>query len=183
MISAYPLITHTVVNNFYIIITGHDTSEKPKYRFDFFLRVFLRFTVALIPILAAFGVANLIYVLKYTGLVGFMCFLFPFSLQVRSIMVCKKTFSKMLVSITGNGSAAAKTEGKKELLSPTLASQGSSLFTKRMCEENGMLYMTPYSNNLISRPITVVLVGVAGGILFIIAFSSLFVHPDRVTCD
>ena len=183
VISAYPLITHTVVNNFYILITGHDTSEKPKYRFDLLLRLFLRFVVALIPIMAAFGVANLIYVLKYTGLVGFMCFLFPFSLQVRSIQVCKKTFSKVLVSVTGSSSPANGEEEKKGLISPKLVEQTSSLFTKDVCRDKGPLYMTPYSYKFISRPISVACVGVAGGLLFVLALSSLFVHPDRLTCD
>lgn len=186
VISAYPLITHTVVNNFYILITGHDTSRKPKFRFDFLLRLFLRFIVALLPILAAFGVANLIYVLKYTGLVGFMCFLFPFSLQVRSIYMCKKEFSKVHISLSGshslekNGGSNGE-QRKKGTISPQLEEQHSSLLAKDVKgEEKGVLHMTPYS---ISHPISVYFVGVVGSVLFLLAFTSLLLHPKKLTCD
>ncbi len=97
VVSAYPLGVHTVVNSIYVIITGKDTSEKPTHRFaryDFVFRLFLRFVAAVIPVLAAAGVSNLIYVLNYAGLFGFgICFGFPTALQLRSIYVCKRKFA------------------------------------------------------------------------------------------
>lgn len=188
VISAYPLIVHTVVNNFYILITGHDTSRKPKYRFDFLLRVFLRFIIALLPILAAFGVANLIFILKYTGLVGFICFAFPFSLQLRSIQVCKKEFSKVHISLSGSHSPEKEIfneeQRKKGTITPQLEEHQFSLLAKDIKgEDNGALYMTPYSNVVISRPISVWAVGIVGALLFVLAFASLFLHPKKLTCD
>ena len=94
VISSYPLINHVISNNLYSLITGQDTSKEPRHRFDCLLRVLLRFLVALLPILAAFGVANLIIVLKYVGIFAFINFFFPAALQLRSICVCKAKFSK-----------------------------------------------------------------------------------------
>lgn len=93
-ISSYPLMNHVISNNLYSLITGQDSSKEPKYRFDKLLKVSLRSTATLLPILAAFGVANLIYIFKYAGLVGFLNLFFPTLLQLRSIYVCKNKFSK-----------------------------------------------------------------------------------------
>jgi len=84
--SAYPLLVHAITNNIYTVFMGQDTTEKPKYRFDPILRLLLRFFAAIIPILAALGISNLVYVLKYAGLFGFgICFFFPTALQLQSI--------------------------------------------------------------------------------------------------
>ena len=110
VISAYPLVNHVIVNNLYIFITGHDTSKEVKHRFDLFLQVVLRFINAVLPILAAMGVANLIYVLKYAGLAGFMCFMFPFLLQMKSIYTCRKRFCLNHVSLSGSHPALQQDE-------------------------------------------------------------------------
>ena len=199
VVSAYPLTNHVVVNNLYILITGHDTSKRSKYKFDLVLRVALRLAVAIVPILAAFGVANLIYVLKYAGLLGFMCYFFPVLLQLRSIYVCKKTFSTSYFSVSGSPTerggggkgGVAKDKGddedaaKSREISPVLEKQSSSLLFARDLdrEEKRALYMTPYSVLFFSHPIAVCVVGVVGLALFLLAFSSLFVHPDRMACD
>lgn len=102
VISSYPLMNHVMSNNLYSLIAGQDSSKTPKYRFDWLLKVTLRFVAALLPILAAFGVANLIYVFRYAGLFGFLNLFSPILLQLRSIYVCKKKFS-MLDSISLEG--------------------------------------------------------------------------------
>lgn len=199
VVSAYPLQIHVVVNNLYILITGHDTSKKPKFRFDWLLRIFLRFVVALLPILAAFGVANLIYVLKFGGMVSFIGLFFPFMLQLKSIYVCKKRFSRFHISVSGSHSPTKQDSGdeggndvKMELkknggeISPSLDTKKESLLlaAKDMKGKEGqVLYMTPYSNFIISHPWFGWGVGVVGFCLFVIAFSSLFVHPSRITCQ
>jgi hypothetical protein len=177
-----------VVNNLYILITGHDTSKRSKHRFDLLLRVALRLVVALLPILAAFGVANLIYVLKYAGLLGFICYFFPFLLQLRSIQVCKKRFSTSHFSMSNN---RIRDSGDEEdikstgTISPRLETEKESLLLAKDLDSKAMraLYMTPYSNVLLSHPIAVVVVGIVGLFLFILALSSLFVHPDKITCE
>lgn len=199
VISAFPLIVHVIVNNLYILITGNDTSQKPKYRYnkyDWFLRLALRLIIAILPILAAFGVANLVYVLKYAGLFGFICFFFPFLLQIRSIHVCKKRFakfSKFHISMSGSHPTICSskkqdssdeednTNGDKGSISPGLEKEQESLLLADN-KDRKSLYMTPYSHLLISHPIAVWIVGGISLVLFIFAFSSLFVHPNRMTC-
>ena len=191
VMSAYPLMSHVVVNNLYILITGQDTSKRSKHRFDLFLRIALRLIVATLPILAAFGVANLIYILKYAGLLGFICYFFPSILQFRSIQVCKKKFATSYFGISG---APTSVEGRnsddddsknRRFISPGLEKEKESLLLAKDLDNEGMraLYMTPYSHILLSHPITVVVVGICGLILFLLALSSLFVQPDRITCE
>ena len=43
-------------------------------------------------------------------------------------------------------------------------------------------YMTPYSNTVLSHPIVVSIIGFIEGVLFVLAFASLFVSPNVVTC-
>ena len=193
VVSAYPLVNHVMVNNLYILITGQDTSKKPKYRFDWFLRLFLRFSMALLPIMAAFGVANLIYILKYAGLLGFIAFFFPVLLQLRSIHVCKKKFATSFISISGKLSTIREKESDideepnddAETKSPMVEKEKVSLLETRDLSnrEKRDLYTTPYSNVLISHPIAVWVVGALGAILFVLAFSSLFVHPNKLSCE
>ena len=197
------------MNNFYILITGKDTSESDKTAkkgssedepqrldFKFFLQLILRFIVALLPITAAFGMANLIYVLKYTGLVGFMCFLFPFSLQVRSIFMCQNEFSKYRQAVDSKVDGSSDPDDKDDETKATSLddkedddkapltqkSKTSWTFSKHMFE-GSEFYMTTYSRKVISRPISVIIVGVVGSILFVMAFSSLFLHPQRLDCE
>ena len=196
VISAFPLVVHVIVNNLYSLITGNDTSQKPKYkynRFDWFLRLGLRLIIAILPILAAFGMANLVYVLKYAGLFGFICLFFPFLLPMRSIYVCKKRFakfSKCHISVSGShpticGSGKQESSDEEDetkgSISPGLEKEQESLL---LADKDGKcLYMTPYSHLLISHPIAVWIVGAVSLVVFLFAFSSLFVHPDKLTCE
>lgn len=191
-LSSFPLWTHVIVNNLYILITGQDTSKKPKYRFYWYLKIFLRFIVALIPILGAFGVANIIYILKYSGLVGFLCLLVPFLLQLRSIAVCKKKFSEFCATKPGSSSVVKRNsdrqsmrknedymEIKDEILSIT-DKEVKSLLSKK---DDRSLYMTPYSYIIFSHPATVLLVGCSVVIMFIVGLASLFVEPEKLMCS
>ena len=188
VVSAFPLVVHTVVNNLYLIITGHDTSQPPLPRhklMDRILRFCLRLIVAILPVLLAFGMANLVYVLKYAGLVGFnICFFFPTVLQLRSIYICRQKFAPNHISIAGSHSD----EEHQSLLSADGASITANnqplLTTKHAKGKEGRLrYMTPYSIAVLSHPITVVIVGVIGVCFFILTLASLGVHPTKMTCD
>lgn len=185
-------MVHTVVNNLYLIITGHDTSKPPSLKHkwsDSILRIVLRLVVAVLPILAAFGVANLIYVLKYAGLIGFfICFFFPTILQWRSICVCKRKFAPSQISLSGSHSD----EEHQSLLSTTSSISSSMISTKKQSllsikqltgEERKMQYTTPYSNSVLSHPVTVILVGLVGVCLFILTLASLGVHTTKMSCD
>lgn len=204
VISAYPLTIHCMVNNIYAVITGNDTSKKPKWRYDWILRFSLRFVAALLPLIAAFGTANLIYVLKYAGLVGFgVCFLFPTVLQLRSTFVCIKRFgvTTMQLSLT-NSNNISKTDSESETgKSPEMANGKNVKPESNGVDTNGEmsrekaplleedprnkrhLYMTPYSNRVLSHPVFVGIMGAVEVCLFILSFVGLFVQPHKLRCE
>ncbi len=203
IISAYPLTVHAIMNNIYIIITGNDTSKKPKWRYDWLLRFFLRFVGALLPIIAAYGVANLIYVLTYAGLVGFgVSFLFPTVLQLRSIFVCTKKFQNIgIEDIQLNSLHHTRGTGldAKSELSDSIYTNGIQnhydsdanhvskeklpLLKEEARDDERRLYMTPYSNAVLSNPIFVGIMGILFICLFIVTCISIFVQPHQLTCN
>lgn len=182
--SAFPLVLQATTNNLYCLLTGRDTSEEAKNKYDWLLRLFLRLIVAVLAILAAFGIANLVRVLKYGGLVGFGVFGFPALLQFQSIRVCKKLFGAFLAtrkesldmstlkqeqrrdSDDGKGGVENSTE-----VAPLIAADD----TKDVKETS--LYMTPYSNPILSHPIAALVIGVMIIIFFLLTVFSLFVQP------
>ena len=193
IISAYPLTVHAIINNIYIILTGNDTSKESKYRYDWLLRLSLRLIGALLPILAAYGVANLLYVLTYAGLVGFgVSFLFPTVLQLRSTFICIKKFRKT----EGQRNSSVRGADESELSDHTYTFNGGqnyeeanhvnqekSPLLKETSEDNERhLYMTPYSNVVLSHPIFVGIMGAVFVCLFIVTCISLFVQPHQLTC-
>ena len=200
IISAYPLTVHAIINNIYIIITGNDTSKKPKWRYDWLLRFFLRLVGALLPIVAAYGVANLVYVLTYAGLVGFgVSFLFPTVLQLRSTFVCIKKFRNTSVEDTVRLNSLHTTDADESELSDSIDTNGIEnhygsganhmskeklpLLRERAQDDKCRLYMTPYSNAVLSHPVFVGIMGVVFTCLFIVTCISLFLHPHQLTCE
>ncbi len=174
--SAYPLVVHTITNNIYTVLMGRDSSKSAKHRFgkyDLLIQLTMRFLVAILPIMAALFVSNLVYVLKYAGMIGFgMCFFFPTALQLQSQFVCKRLFNRPYIDI----------KEEEEGFSPNLGSEEKPLLSVQEAPDTRTLYMTPYSNRLLSHPVTVSVLGSLGVLFFILAFSGLFVHPDTVTC-
>jgi hypothetical protein len=204
IISAYPLTVHAIMNNIYIIITGNDTSKKPKWRYDWLLRFFLRLVGALLPIIAAYGVANLIYVLTYAGLVGFgVSFLFPTVLQLRSIFVCTKKFQNTgIEDIQLNSLHHTRGTGldAESELSDSIYTNGVQnhydsntnhvskeklplLMREEEKDDERRLYMTPYSNAVLSHPIFVGIMGILFICLFIVTCISIFLQPHQLTCN
>lgn len=201
IISAYPLTVHAIMNNIYIMITGNDTSKKPKWRHDWLLRFFLRFVGALLPIIAAYGVANLIYVLTYAGLVGFgVSFLFPTVLQLRSIFVCMKKFQNTgtedihLHLLHNSRGTDAESELSNSIYTNRVQNHYDSdtnhvskeklpLLREEGKGDKSRLYMTPYSNAVLSHPIFVGIMGVIFICLFIVTCISIFMQPHQLTCN
>ena len=147
-------------------ITGRDTTEPPKWRYDSILRLSLRFIMATLPIMLAFGAANLVFILKYTGLLAFgICFLFPSVLQLRSMYVCNKMFGQYRDPLTEKDSQ------------PLIKKEVKNVLKWRLEH-----IMTPYSNVVISHPIFVVFIGCFGICFFVTSFISLFIGPDKFTC-
>ena len=179
-------------NNIYCLLTGRDTSEEAKHRYDWLLLLLLRLVVAVISILAAFGIANLVQVLKYGGFVAFGILIFPALLQFQSIRVCKKLFVAVvatrkesfpmsnLVREQGGSSDDAKGKGSQTEsgteAAPLLSVQDQA------AEKESSLYMTPYSNPILSHPISVLVIGIITAVLCLLAVVSMFVHPEKLTC-
>ena len=187
VMSAYPLVVHCMVSNIYIIITGNDTSQKGKWRFDWILRVVLRLLGSITPLLAAMGMANLIYVITYGGLSGFIvCYFFPAFLQLISICTCTKKFSKpkeghiqkekhsySVVPPSVNGAECSSYTNSDDETTPLFPDQRSK----------GHPYMTPYSIPFLSHPLFVGFMTVIVVILFAMIVASVFVHPDKMKCN
>ena len=93
--------------------------------------------MAVLPIMLAFCAANLVFILKYTGLLAFgVCFLFPLVLQLRSIYICNKMFGQYQDPQTDSGS----TENDFQPLIQKAIVQKNSNWTCHFWE-----YMAPYS--------------------------------------
>lgn len=169
--SAYPLTVICIANNAYMAITGKDTSEKRRSKYDWILRLTLRLVIAVLPLFMAFGAANLVFILQYAGLLGFaICFLFPVILQLRSIHVCNKLFGQL-----GNQNSSASDVVETTEQTPLVNTiQKNKLWTR--------YYMTPYSNVLISHPIFVGVIGFFGFCFFVLSFVSLFIGPEPLSC-
>jgi hypothetical protein len=173
--SAYPLATIVIANNIYMVITGRDTSETGKWKYDWLLRLFIRFFSAILPVALGFAAANLVFILTYAGQLGFVTyFLVPVVLQLRSIYVCKKMFSPQ--------SAEPEISSGSVMLSKELES--SPLVTNAEKKSRfTMSYMTPYSNVVCSHPIFVAVMGFLGFSFFVISILSIFIGPDKLTCE
>lgn len=183
--SNYPLNNHPLANNIYSTFFGHGTCRK-QHGCERLLKLFIRLFTAIVPILAAFGVSNLVEILKYTGLTGFiLSFIFPTLLQLQSIRVCKKTFlGKFTVQMASSVTVADSSEykGSDATANAVNAEVDHSLQDKKSLNESS-LYMTPYSSRILSHPISVSIIGVTGILLFLLSIASLFVHPDTLSCN
>lgn len=183
--SAYPLVIHTITNNIYLTLFGRDTSKKSKTpKLDFGLQILIKFITAVLPIAAAMLISNLVYVLKYAGLMGFfIAFFFPTALQLSSTWKCSKVFGTRAGSgvdspLLREGAKACQLQNGSELSYRNLSPSSQSKLSQ-MCAS----YQTPYSNRLLSHPITVIVLGVSGLVLFLLAISSLTVHPNQLHCN
>ena len=59
------------------------------HSYDGLILVAMRAVVAILPIVCSLFISNLVYILKYGGLVGFLTvFFFPLALQLASQYVC-----------------------------------------------------------------------------------------------
>ena len=184
VMSAFPLMIHVIVNNTYAlfrntILFGIRLITKKNIkslRFDWVFKLVFRFFTAILPLLLALTMANLIYVLKFAGLFGFfMCFFFPSALQIQSIRVCKKTFGPNSLKIDGVPSLKVPPRvNEKAPLIQNLRRGHFRSFRKT--------YMTPYSFFILSHPITACVVIVIGVCLFSLTLASWFTAPVKVTC-
>ncbi|KAL5502798.1 hypothetical protein EMCRGX_G009626 [Ephydatia muelleri] len=182
VISAYPLVTCSMVNNLYQVIMRWDTSQR-KHLYDGLILVAMRAVVAILPIVCSLFISNLVYILKYGGLVGFLtAFFFPLALQLASQYKCVKVFGKELLPAAatrgtplqplvdtemevlkkvGEEEGAELTEGSEDELGRGKA--GKKGRSPPSMAKAKSLYMTPYSIPGLSHPVAVVMTGLLGG--------------------
>lgn len=171
---------HTIVNNIYTVVFGHDTSQAKGMKHKL-IQLGMKLVASVLPIAIGFFVSNLVYVLKYAGLLGFFISLFfPMLFQLSSQWVsCKLFYSDKSPAQRANNVAAQSTIQEKIPLLPNKKAAPSSkkqflfefLFTLKYSE----CYKTPYSTPL-SFPLSVVVFFFIAVICFGLTVASLFVH-------
>ncbi|KAL5502758.1 hypothetical protein EMCRGX_G009579 [Ephydatia muelleri] len=193
IISAYPLVTCSMVNNLYQVIMGRDTSQR-KHSYDGLILVAMRAVVAILPIVCSLFISNLVYILKYGGLVGFLtAFFFPLALQLASQYKCVKVFGKELAPAAAARGTPLQphVDTEMEVLKKDGEEEEGAELTEDSEDELGrgkagkkgrspppvakakLLYITPYSIPGLSHPVAVVMTGLLGGATFEIALVSL----------
>ena len=171
VISVYPLVVLTMVNNLYTVVFGKDLTQAPKTWSTFFIRMAMKLIAALLPILVAMAVSNLVTVLKFAGLIGFfVCFFVPTLLQLSSQWVCKKRFKASLglqheLEDSAHPSSNATSGVESDSDEKALLMSSSQV-------KPSALYMTPYSTIFSYWPAVVVIGGV-GVVLFLLTVASL----------
>ena len=166
----YALNTQPIVNNIYSVFFSRVTRKRSK-RGDQLLKPLIRLFAAVIPFAVAFGVSNLVSVLQYASLSGFLLsFIFPTALQLQSIRVCKKVF-RGVHSVQAMFPTDGSTEKEERNMTLTTSADSSTQDNKPWNESS--LYMTPYSTRILSRPIAVIIIGAIGGSLFLLTIASL----------
>ena len=174
----YPLNIQPIVNNIYSVFFKQDTGKRSK-RCDHLLKFLIRLFAAVIPLSVAFGVSNLITVLQYAGLSGFLlAFIFPTALQLQSIRVCKKVFHGVCSVQTFRFTTADSTE--KEKNDNMKLGTGACSPQEKKPQNESSLYMTPYSTRILSHPIAVTIVGAIGIFIFLLTIASLFFKPEKL---
>ena len=178
----YAINVQPVANNIYSVFFRQDTRKKRSKRCDQLLKVLIRLFVAVIPLVIAFIVSNLVTVLQYAGLTGFLLsFVFPTALQIQSIRVCKRVF-RGVCTVQAVFPTDFLTEKDDSMKLNTGGHIAYSQQEKKPRNESS-LYMTPYSTRILSHPIAVIIIGAIGGLLLLLTIGSLFFKPEKLqTC-
>ena len=177
----YALNMQPMANNIYSVFFRRDTGKRSK-RCDRLLRPVIRLFAAVTPLTVAFGVSNLVTVLQYAGLSGFLlAFVFPTALQLQSIRVCKRIFRGVSTEQTFRFSAADSIEKEKNdnMKVGTGAGVVCSPQDKKAQNESS-LYMTPYSTRILSHPIAVTIIGAIGILIVLLTIASLILKPEEL---
>ena len=194
VLSAYPLVVHIMANNIYTALFCRDTSRKSKTpKLDFLLQLVIKFISAILPIAAALFISNLVYVLKHAGLTGFfISFFFPTALQLSSTWKCSKLFPPHTNEREGEGEGEGEGEKQPSLKMHNVLQNSSPMGSTEKCSTSALIrmrlshmfasYRTPFSNRVLSHPITVSLIGGVGVVLFLLTLGSLAVHPKQLHC-
>ena len=173
VISPFTLNVTTMVNNLFVVFVGKDSAQASESLASFIVLLLMKFVIALLPILVAMGVSNLVTVFRYAGFVSFILNLFlPNLLQLRSQWVCRKTFQTLGSKfVSPKPSSSQVDSGKNRIRSET---EGSPLLITSLSRaSHSAYYMTPYSN-LFSYWPAVVVIGGVDMMLFILTLAGFF---------
>ena len=185
VISIYAINVQPIANNIYSVFFRQDTGKRSK-RCDQLLKVSIRLFSAITPLSVAFGVSNLVTVLQYSGLPGYiLSFVFPFALQIQSMRVCKRIFCGVrTVQTTFSFMATNSAENIKN--DSMKLNAGADLIPsqqEKKPQNESSLYMTLYSTRILSQPIAVIIIGAIGGLLFLLTIAGFFFEPEKLpTC-
>lgn len=148
-------------------------------------------------------ISNLVYILKYAGLIGFIVVFFvPITFQLSSQWLCYNTFGYMVVDENNKICTPCKEISKNELelkgMNVTEESEEESLLPENMKQQkqvtiekvfdyffsckNTFLYTTPYST-FMGHPLCVLFILLLAVICFILTIVSLFMHPSVTSCQ
>ena len=186
--SVYSLNIHPLVNNIYTVLVGHDTTKMPKKRVCLLLLLMLRFFAAVIPIMCAFGVSNLVSVFQYCGLFSFSIIIFfptattaPVDLSLQkeipwNIPACTYgTKNGSTIHDSGEPCDSSYDTGVTRTHSTEVVLHSLQLTQP---QNDSSLYMTPYSSHVFSHTIAVSIIGAIGGLLFLLSVASLFLPSE-----
>lgn len=169
VISAYPLSVLALVNNLFVVVFGKDSAQARKSWAYFIILFLMKFSCALLPIMLAMAVSNLITVLKYTGFTSLFLTLFtPAFLQLTSQWVCRKTFKQALET---NYKLKESSSESKDIQPDT--GERSLLIRSTSQKKPSALYMTPYSNIFSYWPAVVIFLGM-DVVMFALIVASFF---------
>ena len=131
----------------------------------------MKLIAAVLPIVVAMFMSNLVTVLKYLGTSEFFqALFFPALLQLRSQWVCYKTFKQSGYNLRESSTMSNRNNNHTEAEDRSLLIQQPD---KTSSVKPSDFYMTPYSNVFSHWPVVVV-IGVISVALFVISIVSLF---------
>ena len=172
IISAYPLVVYFTSNNIFLVLMGKDTSQKSSTR-EWVILLLIKAIYGVLPLIMSLFVSNLVFILKYAGLVAFLttCF-FPAVLQLTSYRKCAKVFGHK------HSEASKDSPPSNELEMDTVKTEeGAPLMESEKKEqpspEEKAVYETPYSLPVLSHPLTVVVQLTVGVVFFVAASASI----------
>lgn len=156
VISVYPLSLLAISNNVYVGLLGKDTADPRNTWISYGFLLLLKFFAALLPVLVAMAVSNLVTVFKYIGVIEFLISVGNIILlQVRSQWVCKHKFVAALKKHVDLPHSSSNGNHDIEHKERDLLLSSSSHHV-----QPSHLYMTPYSTVLSYWPVVVIVTAV-----------------------
>eukprot|EP00731_Ephydatia_muelleri_P012370 Em0006g1264a len=154
IISAYPLVVYFTSNNIYLAIFG------------------------VLPLIVALFVSNLIFILKYAGLVAFLTSaLFPGVLQLTSQRKCAKVFGGKREGVADSqptpSTGLEMDTIKREEGAPLMEGEKADGEKEASRMRKDAVYTTPYSLPVLSHPIAAIVQLAVAGVLFVAACASI----------